>query len=71
MKLNILLERLDDGRWIAEIPEIPGLAVMGGDRVEAYRRAEVCALRRLADQLEHERHIPGAPAELSVAFALV
>jgi predicted RNase H-like HicB family nuclease len=71
MKLNIRLERRDDGRWIAQIPQLPGLAVLGSDRVEAYRRAEACALRLLADQLENDHHpIPGAPAELTVAFAV-
>jgi predicted RNase H-like HicB family nuclease len=71
MKLNIVLERRDDGRWIAEIPQFPGLAVLGADRVDAYRRAEACALRMLADQLEQNQAIPGAPAELSLAFAVV
>ncbi len=47
------MEREDDGRWIAEIPALPGVMAYGGDQGEAMRRAEVLALRVLADRLEH------------------
>ncbi len=42
-----------DGRWIAEIPEIPGALVYGPTRDEAIRAVQVLALRILSDRLEH------------------
>lgn len=53
MKLTIEVEREDDGRWIAEVPELPGVMVYGETRDEAIRRVQVLALRVLADRLEH------------------
>ncbi len=52
MKLTIETEREEDGRWIAEVPEIPGLLVYGQTQDEAMSRAEVLALRVLAERLE-------------------
>ena len=71
MRLNIELARDDDGSWLAAILELPGVAVRGADRIEAFRRAEAMALRILASSLENDVPIPGAPAELAVAFSLV
>ena len=51
--LRIEIEREDDGRWIAEIPEIPGVMAYGDKRNEAISKAQVLALRVLADKLEH------------------
>ncbi|MCC7447265.1 MAG: type II toxin-antitoxin system HicB family antitoxin [Anaerolineae bacterium] len=53
MKLTIEVEREDDGRWIAEVPELPGVMVYGETRNEAIRRVQVLALQVLADRLEH------------------
>jgi predicted RNase H-like HicB family nuclease len=62
----IEIEREDDGRWIAEIPELPGVMVYGDQRNEAISRVKVLALRVLADRLEHGEDIP----ELSHVFAV-
>jgi hypothetical protein len=45
-------EREDDGRWIAEIPAIPGVMAYGENRNEAVSKAEALALRVMADRLE-------------------
>jgi predicted RNase H-like HicB family nuclease len=71
MRLNIELSREDDGRWLAAVLELPGVTVHGQDRLEAFRRAEALALRVLANCLEVGLAIPGAPAELALAFSVV
>ena len=62
----IEIEREDDGRWIAEIPEVPGVMSYGTTRAEAIARAKALALRALADRLEHGEQIP----ELGNIFAV-
>jgi predicted RNase H-like HicB family nuclease len=52
MQYQIELEREDDGRWIAEVPAIPGVMVYGRDRAEAVAKVQALALRVLADRLE-------------------
>ena len=55
----------DDGRWIAEIPALPGVLCYGVDRDEAVAKVQALALRVIAERLEHRE----APAEfLNVAF---
>jgi predicted RNase H-like HicB family nuclease len=56
----IELEREDDGRWIAEIRDLPGTLCYGASRDEALARVQALALRVLAERLEHAE----APAEL-------
>jgi predicted RNase H-like HicB family nuclease len=51
--MKIEIEREDDGRWIAEIPDLPGVMAYGQTREEAVAKAEAIALRVLADRLEH------------------
>ena len=46
------LEREDDGRWIAEIPALPGVMSYGSTKQSALRRAYAVALRTLADTVE-------------------
>jgi predicted RNase H-like HicB family nuclease len=46
-------EREEDGRWIAEIPELPGVLVYGVTREDAMARIQVLALRVIADRLEN------------------
>ena len=53
MNLQIEVEREDDGRWLAEIPELPGVMAYGQTREEAISREKALALRVLADRLEH------------------
>jgi predicted RNase H-like HicB family nuclease len=52
------LEREDDGRWIAEVPSLPGVMVYAQTRDEAMARVEALALRVLADRLEHGETVP-------------
>ncbi len=53
MKLTIETEQEDDGRWIAEVPELPGVLVYGTTQGEAMVKAETLALRVVAEQLEN------------------
>ena len=56
--LKIEFEQEDDGRWIAEIPALPGVMAYGGSQEEARGRVEALALRTLADRLEHGEDVP-------------
>ena len=58
-QLTIETEREADGRWIAEVPELPGVMVYGSTREIALAQAEVLALRVLAENIEED----GRPAE--------
>lgn len=58
MSLEIEVEREDDGRWIAEVPALPGVLAYGDSREQAIARAEALAFRVLADRLEHGEPIP-------------
>jgi predicted RNase H-like HicB family nuclease len=51
--LAIETEREDDGRWIAEIPSLPGVLVYGDTRDEALAHVQALALRVLADRLDN------------------
>jgi predicted RNase H-like HicB family nuclease len=53
MKFSLEIEREHDGRWLAEVPELPGVLAYGATADEAMTRAEALALRVLADRLEH------------------
>ena len=53
MNYSIDTEQEDDGRWIAEVPELPGVLAYGTTREEAQARAQVLALRVIAERLEH------------------
>jgi len=60
------IERETDGRWIGEVPELPGVLVYGNSREEAVARAKALAFRVLADRLEHGEEIP----EIQGVFAV-
>ena len=49
----IEIEREEDGRWIAEIPDLPGVLSYGTTRDEAIAKVQALALRVLAERLEH------------------
>jgi predicted RNase H-like HicB family nuclease len=49
MNYNIEYEREEDGRWIAEVPTLPGVMAYGTTADEAMTKAEALALRVLAD----------------------
>ena len=51
-------EQETDGRWIAEVPELPGVLVYGSSRDEAVRKAQALSLRVLAERLDHGEALP-------------
>ena len=53
MILTIELDQEEDGRWIAEVVDIPGALAYGATPEQAKAKAKAIALRVLADQLEH------------------
>ena len=53
MRFKVELEREQDGRWIAEVPELPGVLAYGQTSAEAKARVQALALRVVADRLEH------------------
>ena len=58
MSLDIGIRREADGRWIAEVPKLPGVLTYGHDRAEAIAKAKALALRVLADRIEHGEEAP-------------
>jgi len=59
MHFDIDFEQEEDGRWIAEIQEIPGVLAYGVTPLQAGERAKALALRVLAERMENEVSIPG------------
>jgi predicted RNase H-like HicB family nuclease len=55
--MRIEVEREDDGRWLAEVTELPGAMSYGRTREEAISKAKALALRVIADRLEHGKEI--------------
>jgi predicted RNase H-like HicB family nuclease len=68
MKFTIEHEREEDGRWLAEVPELPGVLAYGITADEAMAKAEVLALRVLAERLENSEAKPQA---ISIGIAAV
>lgn len=64
--LKVEFSREDDGRWIADIPALPGVTVYGRTRNQALASAEALALRVIADRLEHGEAVPD---QMIVSFA--
>jgi predicted RNase H-like HicB family nuclease len=58
MKFELECELEEDGRWLAEVPQLPGVLAYGVSADEAMSKAEVLALRVLADRLEHGESRP-------------
>jgi predicted RNase H-like HicB family nuclease len=58
MPLSVEVEQEDDGRWLAEVPELPGVLAYGATRSEAVDRVQALALRVLADRLDHGEPVP-------------
>lgn len=65
MNFTIEHEREDDGRWLAEVPELPGVLAYGATPQEAMAKAEALALRVLAERLEHNE---AGPQPISIAI---
>lgn len=68
MRFTVETEREDDGRWIAEVAELPGVMKYGRTRDEAIAQVEALALRVMADRIEHGEH-PVEPIQITFAAA--
>ena len=64
--MKIQVEREQDGRWIAEVPELPGVMAYGKTQAKALAKVEALALRVIADRLDHGEGVP----ELRELFAV-
>lgn len=64
--MKIEIERETNGRWIAEVEELPGVMAYGRTRKQAIAKAQSLALRVIADRLDHGESIP----ELRELFAV-
>jgi predicted RNase H-like HicB family nuclease len=60
VRLSIEVEQEEDGRWLAEVPELsgPGVLAYGQTRGAAIDRAKALALRVIADRLDHGERLP-------------
>ena len=58
MNFTLECEHEVDGRWIAEVPELPGVLSYGDSAADAMSKAEILALRVIADQLENSEFEP-------------
>ena len=68
VKLEVECEREEDGRWLAEVPQLPGVLAYGSSADEAIAKAEILALRVLAERLEHSE---SRPQSISIAVGPV
>jgi predicted RNase H-like HicB family nuclease len=66
MTFTVEYEQEDDGRWLAEVLELPGVLAYGQTSDEAIAKAQALALRVLADKLEHGE---SAPEFMTISFA--
>ena len=64
--MRVEVEREVDGRWIAEVPQLPGAMAYGATKDEAVAKVEALVLRVLADKVEHGEETP----ELSRVFTV-
>jgi predicted RNase H-like HicB family nuclease len=65
MTLTVEFDREDDGRWMADIPELPGVGAYGATREEALARVKAVALETLVARAEE-----GTPIDDSITFAV-
>ena len=66
MTLRVEIEQETDGRWIAEVVELPGVIAYGSSEQMAKAKVQALALRVVADRLEHGE---AGPDLLSITFA--
>jgi len=59
LTFTVAYEQDTDGRWLAEVVELPGVMVYGGTRQEALAKAQTLALRVVADRLEDGEMLAG------------
>ena len=64
MNLIVETDQEEDGRWMADIPELPGVLVYGETRERAIAFAEALALRVIAERLENGEAFPDITSQL-------
>jgi predicted RNase H-like HicB family nuclease len=69
--LKIEIEREQDGRWIGEVPELPGVMAYGATEAEVRVKTAALALRVIADRIEHGEPVPFDPSDLFTAARIV
>jgi len=67
MNFTLECEQEVDGRWIAEVPELPGVLSYGDSASDAMSKAEILALRVIADRLEHG---DSEPVSISISLPI-
>ncbi len=69
-QFSLLIEyhREVDGRWLADIPALPGVTAYGRSKRQATAAVQALALRLIADRLEHGEAVPG-PMKVSFVAA--
>ena len=65
MNFQVEVEQETDGRWLAEVPDLPGVLAYAANREQALANAQALALRVLAERLEHGE---AKPESFSVTF---
>jgi predicted RNase H-like HicB family nuclease len=65
--LKIEIEREADGRWISEVPDLPGVLAYGTTEAEARNKVTALALRVIADRIEHGEPVPIDPGIIFAA----
>ena len=79
LRLTVAFEREDDGRWIADVPETPGISAYGATQAEAFAAVRKLALEVIADRLDHGEDVftghpeetPAEPAPFSIEITPV
>lgn len=66
MTFGVEVEKEADGRWLAEVPQLPGALAYGATAAEAKAKVRALALRVVADRLEHGEADPDL---LTITFA--
>jgi predicted RNase H-like HicB family nuclease len=64
--MRIEVEQEEDGRWLAEVQELPGVLAYGSTRQEAIDKVQALTLRVLADRLDHGEPVP----DMAFVFAV-
>ena len=67
MKFTVEYEQEEDGRWLAEVKELPGVLAYGKDPDDAAAHAQALALRVIADRLENGESLPTLMFSFSMA----
>ena len=62
--LKVESEQAQDGRWIAEVPALPGVLANGATKADARAKVQALALRVIADRLENGEPLPREIADV-------